>query len=277
MAFSPSYGTESDAYYAAGSLTPTFSNLAVYSESQPDAPLMFVGGGARASVTQVRPFHPTIPTIMLILKYRSDSIRWTLIFSMPPIVDVKLFSHGIFDPISMCHLPNTWYRKVPWRIRKCCLMWILLDKDLLRVIKWFWMDIFESRVLIFFISSKGLFMYLISTSRMEVMMVLQRQWRDSRTLCLMVIQVTFLICFYPRLCQRAIVMTRFRGVGDFPSLPTHLTLSIGLSALWRRGSRKQFFRRLWCERGPSRKAKATISTCPNGFVNQDVDFWERHW
>lgn len=53
IAFSPSYSADSDAFFAAGTLNPTLSNLAVYNVSQSDAPLAFIGGGERSAVTQV--------------------------------------------------------------------------------------------------------------------------------------------------------------------------------------------------------------------------------
>ena len=50
IAFSPSQGSD---FYAAGSLSPTLSNIAMFSESRGEHPVMFVGGGLRAGVTQV--------------------------------------------------------------------------------------------------------------------------------------------------------------------------------------------------------------------------------
>lgn len=49
LAFSPSQGSD---FYAAGSLSPTLSNIAMFSEARGE-PVMFVGGGPRASITQV--------------------------------------------------------------------------------------------------------------------------------------------------------------------------------------------------------------------------------
>jgi hypothetical protein len=51
LAFSPSYTAE-EAFYAAGSFTPTAHNIALFSDAQAE-PLMYVGGGPRAGVTQV--------------------------------------------------------------------------------------------------------------------------------------------------------------------------------------------------------------------------------
>ena len=53
IAFSPSYNAE-ESFYAAGSFSPTFSNIAMFSEQQ-EQPLMFVEGGPRAGVTQANP------------------------------------------------------------------------------------------------------------------------------------------------------------------------------------------------------------------------------
>lgn len=52
LAFSPSY-TEGESFYAAGSFSPTPNNIALFSDSQSEVPIMFLGGGPRAGVTQV--------------------------------------------------------------------------------------------------------------------------------------------------------------------------------------------------------------------------------
>lgn len=78
IAFSPSYGTDSDAFFAAGTLNPTFSNLVVYNDSQTDAPLAFIGGGERSAVTQVSRSHVSHSwtSILIIAAIQSDeSIR----------------------------------------------------------------------------------------------------------------------------------------------------------------------------------------------------------
>jgi hypothetical protein len=48
----PSY--DSVDFFAAGSLMPSSSNIVLYSD---EAPLMFIGGGPKASVTQVPSLH----------------------------------------------------------------------------------------------------------------------------------------------------------------------------------------------------------------------------
>jgi len=55
LAFSPSYSLD-ECFYAAGSFTPTDSNIAMFSDAK-EEPIMYVGGGPRAGVTQVR-CHP---------------------------------------------------------------------------------------------------------------------------------------------------------------------------------------------------------------------------
>ncbi|KXN86954.1 Telomerase Cajal body protein 1 [Leucoagaricus sp. SymC.cos] len=78
LAFSPNYSTESDAFFAAGTLNTTLANLALYNESQSDAPLMFIGGGDRAGVTQLR-FNPMNPHILYAAHRRRDAIlAWDL-------------------------------------------------------------------------------------------------------------------------------------------------------------------------------------------------------
>ncbi|KAG6815582.1 hypothetical protein H0H93_009413, partial [Arthromyces matolae] len=51
LAFVPSQGSD---IYAAGSLTPTSSNIALFSETQGQEPVMFISNGPKAGVTQVR-------------------------------------------------------------------------------------------------------------------------------------------------------------------------------------------------------------------------------
>ncbi|KAF7759839.1 hypothetical protein Agabi119p4_11534 [Agaricus bisporus var. burnettii] len=79
LSFSPTYSTESDGFYAAATLNQCLSNLALYTESQPDGvPLMFVGGGPRAAVTQVR-FNPMNPHILYAAyRRREEIIGWDL-------------------------------------------------------------------------------------------------------------------------------------------------------------------------------------------------------
>ncbi|KAF8188715.1 WD40-repeat-containing domain protein [Pholiota molesta] len=61
LAFSPSYTAE-EAFYAAGSFTPTPHNIGLFSDAQAE-PLMYVGGGPRAGVTQLQ-FNPMQPHIL---------------------------------------------------------------------------------------------------------------------------------------------------------------------------------------------------------------------
>ena len=51
LAFSPSYSPD-ESFFAAGSFTPTAYNIAMFSDAQP-SPLMYLGGGPQAGVTQV--------------------------------------------------------------------------------------------------------------------------------------------------------------------------------------------------------------------------------
>ncbi|PFH45021.1 hypothetical protein AMATHDRAFT_163735 [Amanita thiersii Skay4041] len=68
LAFSPG-ASYPDTYYAAGSLTPVSHNIVLYSESQGDAPVMFIGGGvgrnspSYGGVVQLR-FNPLKPHIL---------------------------------------------------------------------------------------------------------------------------------------------------------------------------------------------------------------------
>ncbi|KAF8962199.1 WD40-repeat-containing domain protein [Flammula alnicola] len=61
LAFSPSCSSD-ESFYAAGSFTPTANNIAMFSDAQPE-PLMHVGGGPRAGVTQLH-FNPMKPHIL---------------------------------------------------------------------------------------------------------------------------------------------------------------------------------------------------------------------
>jgi len=62
LAFSPSYSPD-ECFYAAGSFNPTESNIAMFSDAKQE-PIMYVGGGPRAGVTQVRnAAHPGIVSV----------------------------------------------------------------------------------------------------------------------------------------------------------------------------------------------------------------------
>ncbi|KAF8147684.1 WD40-repeat-containing domain protein [Crassisporium funariophilum] len=66
LAFSPSYSPD-ESFYAAGTFTPNPSSIAMFSDAQ-EGPLMFVGGGPYAGVTQLA-FNPMKPH-MLYAAYR---------------------------------------------------------------------------------------------------------------------------------------------------------------------------------------------------------------
>ncbi|KAF8064428.1 WD40-repeat-containing domain protein [Lyophyllum atratum] len=75
LAFVPSQGSD---MYAAGSLTPTTSNIAIFSETQGAEPLMFVSGGPPAGVTQIH-FNPARPHIMYAAYRRhGDIYSWDI-------------------------------------------------------------------------------------------------------------------------------------------------------------------------------------------------------
>lgn len=75
LAFAPSYGSD---IYAAGSLSPTLSNLAMFSETHGAEPVMFVSGGPRAGVTQLH-FNPARPHILYAAYRRhSDIYSWDI-------------------------------------------------------------------------------------------------------------------------------------------------------------------------------------------------------
>lgn len=78
IAFSPTYNADGGAFLAAGTLSPTLANLALYNDSQMDVPLMFVGGSERAAVTQLR-FNPMNPHILYASYRRREAIlAWDL-------------------------------------------------------------------------------------------------------------------------------------------------------------------------------------------------------
>ncbi|EEB99742.1 hypothetical protein MPER_00504, partial [Moniliophthora perniciosa FA553] len=74
-AFCPSYTSD---YYAAGSLSQTGSNIALFSETQGEIPVMFLGGGAKAGVTQLQ-FNPMQPHLLYASYRRRNEIYcWDL-------------------------------------------------------------------------------------------------------------------------------------------------------------------------------------------------------
>uniref|UniRef100_A0A0W0G1G3 Telomerase Cajal body protein 1 n=1 Tax=Moniliophthora roreri TaxID=221103 RepID=A0A0W0G1G3_MONRR len=75
LAFCPSYTSD---YYAAGSLSPTESNIALFNETQGEIPVMFLSGGAKAGVTQLQ-FNPMQPHLLYASYRRRDEIYcWDL-------------------------------------------------------------------------------------------------------------------------------------------------------------------------------------------------------
>lgn len=63
LAFSPSYSPD-ESFFAAGSFTPTTHNIAMFSDAQSD-PLMYLGGGPQAGVTQVSVRCPRVHRLWL--------------------------------------------------------------------------------------------------------------------------------------------------------------------------------------------------------------------
>ncbi|KAF9475604.1 hypothetical protein BDN70DRAFT_935760 [Pholiota conissans] len=86
LAFSSSYTAE-ESFYAVGSFTPTAQNIAMFSDAQSE-PLMYVGGGPRAGVTQLR-FNPTKPHI-LYAGYRGHSSGMIYSWDIRSNVDTPL-------------------------------------------------------------------------------------------------------------------------------------------------------------------------------------------
>ncbi|KAG6862108.1 hypothetical protein C0995_005920 [Termitomyces sp. Mi166 len=75
LAFVPSHGSDT---YAAGTLTRTSSNIALFTETQGPEPIMFVSGAPSAGVTQIN-FNPLSPHIMYTAHRRHASIyAWDL-------------------------------------------------------------------------------------------------------------------------------------------------------------------------------------------------------
>ncbi|KAG5643660.1 hypothetical protein DXG03_000540 [Asterophora parasitica] len=75
LAFVPAQGSD---MYAAGSLSPTSSNIAMFNETHGAEPVMFVSGGPPAGVTQIS-FNPARPHIMYAAYRRHGPIySWDL-------------------------------------------------------------------------------------------------------------------------------------------------------------------------------------------------------
>ncbi|KAJ8073453.1 hypothetical protein PM082_011729 [Marasmius tenuissimus] len=75
LAFCPSYTTD---WFAAGSLAPTSSNVAIYSETQGEVPVMFLGNESKAGVTQLM-FNPMRPHLLYAsFRRRTEVACWDL-------------------------------------------------------------------------------------------------------------------------------------------------------------------------------------------------------
>ncbi|KAF9530773.1 hypothetical protein CPB83DRAFT_762561 [Crepidotus variabilis] len=86
LAFSPTYGAE-ESYFAAGSFTPSNNNIGLFSDSQ-DEPLMFLGGGPRAGVTQIQ-FNPAKPHI-LYASYRGSGTGSIFSWDIRSNIDIPI-------------------------------------------------------------------------------------------------------------------------------------------------------------------------------------------
>ncbi|KAF8623068.1 hypothetical protein AX15_006522 [Amanita polypyramis BW_CC] len=92
LAFSPS-ASYTDAFYAAGSLSPTPHNIVLFSESQGENPIMYIGNNnvrTYGGVTQLR-FHPLKPHI-LYASFRSRSSHGKIY-----AWDLRMADSGISD------------------------------------------------------------------------------------------------------------------------------------------------------------------------------------
>ncbi|KAG7092123.1 hypothetical protein E1B28_008497 [Marasmius oreades] len=75
LAFCPSYGSD---YFVAGSLTPNKSNVAVFSETRGEIPVMFLGSDFRAGITQLM-FNPMRPHLLYAsFRRRTEILCWDL-------------------------------------------------------------------------------------------------------------------------------------------------------------------------------------------------------
>lgn len=83
--------------YAAGSLAPTLSNIALFSESQGEIPIMFLGGGARSGVSQVVSCHTgRTRTSLTRVSNSFTSTRRSHTFYTQPFVDIMKYTAGTF-------------------------------------------------------------------------------------------------------------------------------------------------------------------------------------
>ncbi|KDR72798.1 hypothetical protein GALMADRAFT_734236 [Galerina marginata CBS 339.88] len=86
IAFSPAYSPD-ECFYAAGSFSPISGNIAMFSDAGQE-PLMFVGGGPSAGVTQLQ-FNPAKPHI-LYATYRGKASGFVYSWDIRSNVDVPL-------------------------------------------------------------------------------------------------------------------------------------------------------------------------------------------
>ncbi|KAF5376708.1 hypothetical protein D9615_007827 [Tricholomella constricta] len=104
LAFVPSQGSD---MYAAGSLSPTLSNIAMFSEAHGAEPVMFVSGGPPAGVTQIN-FNPARPHMMYAAYRRHGAIySWDIRSNVDAPVKVDVGSApGIRWVLFMSKLTN---------------------------------------------------------------------------------------------------------------------------------------------------------------------------
>ncbi|KAK7018084.1 hypothetical protein VNI00_018403 [Paramarasmius palmivorus] len=95
LAFCPSYTSD---YYAAGSLTPTDSNVALFSETQGEIPVMFLGGGPKAGVTQLQ-FNPMQPH-MIYASFRRQNVicSWDMRGTVDMPITIYSLPQGSEEP-----------------------------------------------------------------------------------------------------------------------------------------------------------------------------------
>ncbi|KAJ3758114.1 WD40-repeat-containing domain protein [Lentinula raphanica] len=100
LAFCPSY--ESDVF-AAGSLNANISNIALFSESQGAAPLMFLDGGVQAGVMQLQ-FNPSQPHL-LYASFRRDTRIFCWDIRHNTDRPLKIYTSGLL-PLNSSYAPS---------------------------------------------------------------------------------------------------------------------------------------------------------------------------
>ncbi|KAJ3825238.1 WD40-repeat-containing domain protein [Lentinula raphanica] len=100
LAFCPSY--ESDVF-AAGSLNANISNIALFSESQGAAPLMFLDGGVQAGVMQLQ-FNPSQPHL-LYASFRRDTRIFCWDIRHNTDRPMKIYTSGLL-PLNSSYAPS---------------------------------------------------------------------------------------------------------------------------------------------------------------------------